>query len=183
MTRRPLSTWVCGIPAEPGTEGGQRPPLKVKVLAGTFPAGAGSRVGTPPRESVTRSQKHRLPVNRAGSGRKGLPLCRSLHEQKPGHVLQPQTLGADHRDPPVSKRLNAARPSILTLTADPSYSIRPPRSRRGDSLRPPHSVLGPAAHSGPPPRRAPPPPPPARRRTPPPSRSPFFFPFAVRLSQ
>lgn len=39
-----------------------------------------------------------------------MPLRRSLQEQKPGRVLQPKTLGADHQDPAVPACLNAARP-------------------------------------------------------------------------
>lgn len=37
-------------------------------------------------------------------------LSLSLQEQKPGRVLQPETLGADHQDPAVPGCLNAARP-------------------------------------------------------------------------
>lgn len=170
-TRRPLST--LGLWAPCGTKGRRRSTASPKGQgsAATFPARR--RAGTPPRESVPRSQKQRLPVNPRGPGREDDLIAPA-----------PQLAGAETRPRPGAPNLPKGQttrtlglrypstqpgPSILTLTADPSYSIKPPRPGRGSSLTPqtPPSVLGPAARSGPAPLWVPPPPPPpARRRTP-----------------
>lgn len=98
----------------------------------------------------------------------GAETGRFLHPHSLPTVATTRSLGFRYASAPPG-------PLILTLTADPSYSIRPPRRRRGTSFtpQPPPSALGPAPRSEPAPHREPPPPPPPpeRRRTELPSRS------------
>lgn len=77
--------------------------------ATTFPAGAQNRAGTPPREYVPQSKKHRLPVNLAGSARGDYPAPprRSKQEQTPAASYNPiaslkwQTKGSLGSDTPL----------------------------------------------------------------------------------
>lgn len=184
--RRPLSTWVYEIPAESGAERGQRPPPKVKVLAGAFPAGARSRAGTPPRESVPRSQKHRLLVNRAGSGRgeyrdaaapqpagaetRPRPAAQNLRSRPPG----PRRSGMPQRSP--ATRYSHSQPTPLTPSGHQGPREGAPRGPLQFWVRRPTPDPLPAGHRRRRRQRAG-----ALRRR----HAPFFFffPLAVRLSQ
>ena len=166
---------MYGLPVALGGES-QRPPRKVKPLEPRFPPELGAEPERP-RDTVSRGQKHRLPViPRDPFKNDSQPPCRSPQAQRPAASCTPiaslqwqttRSLGVRYASAPPG-------PLILTLTADPSYSIRPPRRRRGTPFtpQPPPSALGPAARSEPAPHReTPPPPPPERRRTELPSRS------------
>lgn len=87
---------------------------KGQASGATFPSGAGSRAGTPPREPVLRSQKHRLPVNPRRFWERGRPAAPA--PQPAGaqtcRLLKPNILPkvADHRDPRAPICLSTTRP-------------------------------------------------------------------------
>lgn len=96
-----------------------------EVSLRAFPR-SGRGAGTPPR--CCPGAKHRLPaiprdpLRTTRSPRAALRAPRAgrfLHPRPPYSGRPPDLLG--------SIRLGAAGPLILTLTADPSYSVRPPR--------------------------------------------------------
>lgn len=118
-----------------------------------FPAGAGRRAGTPPRDTVSRGQKHRLPAIPRTPSRTTRSPAPQPSGAETGRFLHPHSLPLQWQ---TTRSLGfryapgAARPFDTTLTADPllHQAAEAPAREPIDAPATP-SALGPATCSGP----------------------------------
>lgn len=122
---RPTSFKDQGLwtPCPPGDRRRSAASPKGQGFGATFPSGAGSRAGTPPRKSVPRSQQHRLPINPRRlweSGPPARPRAAARRSRNPAVSRSPTSCLRDRPPGPLgSDTLNAGRPVDTHIHSQP----------------------------------------------------------------